>query len=60
LRSADHQLTRPLHVSVMQESGDGDVRFGNEGSGFGFKIERYIAEAARILPTTCYMVRPLR
>jgi branched-chain amino acid transport system substrate-binding protein len=60
MRAADHQLIQPLYVSVMQKAGAGGVRFDNEGSGYGFKTERYLAEAATALPTTCKMVRPAR
>jgi branched-chain amino acid transport system substrate-binding protein len=60
MRAADHQLIQPLYVSVMQKAGAGGVRFDNEGSGYGFKTERYLAEGATALPTTCKMVRPAR
>jgi len=55
----DHQLLQPLLVSVMQRKG-GDVRFDNEGSGYGFKTELQLAPAATALPSTCAMVRPER
>ncbi|OGB27713.1 MAG: ABC transporter permease [Burkholderiales bacterium RIFCSPLOWO2_02_FULL_57_36] len=60
MRAADHQLIQPLYVSVMQRSGTDGVRFGNEGSDFGFKTERYIAESATALPSTCRMARPAK
>jgi len=58
MRAADHQLIQPLYVSVMQKKGEG-VRFDNEGSGYGFRTERYLSEQEAALPTTCNMVRPL-
>jgi branched-chain amino acid transport system substrate-binding protein len=57
MRAADHQLQQPLYVSVMQKKGEG-VRFDNEGSGYGFRTERYLSEQEGALPTTCRMVRP--
>lgn len=60
MRAADHQLIQPLYVSVMQKADKLAVRYDNEGSGYGFKTERYIAESAMALPTTCRMVRPPR
>lgn len=60
MRAADHQLIQPLYVSVMQKTGDSGVRFDNEGSGYGFKTERYLAEAATALPTTCNMARAIK
>ena len=60
MRATDHQLIQPLYVSIMQRSGEGGVRFDNQGSGFGFKTERYIAESATALPTTCRIARPTK
>jgi branched-chain amino acid transport system substrate-binding protein len=57
MRAADHQLLQPLYVSVMQKVADGSVRFDNEGSGYGFKTERYLPLTATALPTTCRMKR---
>ena len=58
MRAADHQLIQPLYVSVMQKLGDGGIRFDNEGSGYGFKTERYLPAAATALPASCNMLRP--
>ena len=55
MRAADHQLIQPLYVSIMQKASDGSVRFDNEGSGYGFKTERYIPAQATALPTSCRM-----
>jgi branched-chain amino acid transport system substrate-binding protein len=57
MRAADHQLLQPLYVSVMQKTADGSVRFDNEGSGYGFKTERYLSPTAATLPTSCKMKR---
>ena len=57
MRAQDHQLIQPLYVSVMQKVADGSVRFDNEGSGYGFKTERYLPAAETALPTTCKMTR---
>ncbi|TFV90886.1 branched-chain amino acid ABC transporter substrate-binding protein [Oxalobacteraceae bacterium OM1] len=58
MRAADHQLLQPLYVSVMRKAADGDVRFDNEGSGYGFKTERYLSAEQSALPTSCKMQRP--
>lgn len=57
MRAADHQLIQPLYVSVMQKLDGGGIRFDNEGSGYGFKTERYVPAAQTALPTTCKMQR---
>ena len=58
MRADDHQLLQPLYVSVMRKVADGSVRFDNEGSGYGFKTERYLSMAETSLPTSCRMKRP--
>jgi branched-chain amino acid transport system substrate-binding protein len=58
MRAADHQLIQPLYVSVMQRLSDGGIRYDNEGSGYGFKTERYLSAAQAAMPTTCRMERP--
>ena len=57
MRADDHQLLQPLYVSVMRKVADGSVRFDNEGSGYGFKTERYVPMTETALPTTCRMKR---
>ena len=56
MRAADHQLQQPLYVSVMARQG-GEVRFDNEGSGYGFRTVRKLTAAQAMLPTTCRMER---
>jgi branched-chain amino acid transport system substrate-binding protein len=57
MRAADHQLIQPLYVSVMQKVSEGSVRFDNEGSGYGFKTERYLPAQETALPSSCRMKR---
>ena len=55
MRADDHQLIQPLYVSVMQKKGESGVRFDNEGSGYGFKTERYFDARLTALPSSCKM-----
>ncbi len=57
MRAEDHQLIQPLYVSVMQKKGESGVRFDNEGSGYGFKTERYVDARLTALPSSCKMLR---
>lgn len=57
MRAQDHQLQQPLYVTVMGRKSDG-LPFDNEGSGYGFKTERYLEAAVVEQPTSCKMVRP--
>jgi len=59
VRADDHQVLQPLYVSVMARQG-GDVRFDNEGSGYGFRTVKKLKAAQTTLPTTCRMERPPR
>ncbi|MDP1980009.1 branched-chain amino acid ABC transporter substrate-binding protein [Undibacterium sp.] len=57
MRAEDHQLIQPLYVSVMQKKGENGVRFDNEGSGYGFKSERYFDARLTALPSSCKMLK---
>ncbi|GAA0840968.1 branched-chain amino acid ABC transporter substrate-binding protein [Cupriavidus pauculus] len=59
VRADDHQVLQPLYVSAMARQG-GDVRFDNEGSGYGFRTVKRLKAAQTTLPTTCRMERPPR
>ncbi len=56
IRADDHQVLQPLYVSVMERQG-GEVRFDNEGSGYGFRTVKKLKAAQTTLPTTCKMER---
>lgn len=57
VRAADHQVLQPLYVSVMERQG-GEVRFDNEGSGYGFRTVKRLKAAQTTRATTCKMERP--
>jgi branched-chain amino acid transport system substrate-binding protein len=57
MRAEDHQLLQPLYVSVMQKKGEAGTRFDNEGSGYGFKTERFFESGLTALPSSCKMER---
>ncbi|UZN47917.1 branched-chain amino acid ABC transporter substrate-binding protein [Cupriavidus cauae] len=57
VRADDHQVLQPLYVSMMERQG-GEVRFDNEGSGFGFRTVKRLKSAQTTRATTCKMERP--
>ncbi|MBN9430180.1 MAG: branched-chain amino acid ABC transporter substrate-binding protein [Burkholderiales bacterium] len=61
MRAEDHQLLTPMYVSVMQRAGPGagnDLKHDLEGSGFGFRTERFVELQGSALPHSCKMQRP--
>ncbi|NUU02624.1 branched-chain amino acid ABC transporter substrate-binding protein [Herbaspirillum robiniae] len=60
MRADDHQLIQPLYLMQMQRADSGGIRFDNEGSGYGFRTERFIPAEQTVLPTSCRMQRPPR
>ncbi|WP_043442207.1 branched-chain amino acid ABC transporter substrate-binding protein [Cupriavidus sp. HPC(L)] len=57
VRADDHQVLQPLYVSMMERQG-GEVRFDNEGSGYGFRTVKRLKSAQTTRATTCKMERP--
>lgn len=57
VRADDHQVLQPLYVSSMERQG-GEVRFDNEGSGYGFRTVKRLKAAQTTRATTCKMERP--
>lgn len=60
MRADDHQLLGPLYVSVMERAGAPGVTRDVEGSGFGFRTERFVDASRTAVPHRCAMVRPER
>ena len=60
MRAQDHQLIQPQYLMLMQRADSGGIRFDNEGSGYGFRTERFIPAGQTVLPSTCQMRRPPR
>jgi branched-chain amino acid transport system substrate-binding protein len=58
MRRDDHQLLAPLYVSVMRRADGQAVPYDVEGSGYGFRTERFADRDETTQPTTCRMQRP--
>lgn len=56
MRADDHQLQAPLYVSVLDRAGSRGVALDVEGSGFGFRTERFVDAARVARPHACKMV----
>lgn len=55
MRPDDHQLQAPLYVSVLDRAGSRGVALDVEGSGFGFRTERFVDSAKVVRPHACKM-----
>jgi branched-chain amino acid transport system substrate-binding protein len=55
MRADDHQLQAPLYVSVLDRAGSRGVALDVEGSGFGFRTERFVDAARVARPHACRM-----
>ncbi|HTQ77143.1 MAG TPA: branched-chain amino acid ABC transporter substrate-binding protein [Burkholderiales bacterium] len=62
MRKDDHQLVQPLYLStiyrVAAKGGPAEVKYGVEGTDYGFKTDARIEAKDTALPTTCKMARP--
>jgi branched-chain amino acid transport system substrate-binding protein len=60
MRKDDHQSLQNLYVATFNKVGAGGVKYGLEGSNFGFAGHKLIAAKDTALPTTCKMQRPAK
>ena len=58
MRAEDHQLLLPMIIPTFGKEGSPGVRFGLEGSGFGFGNPVVIPAKDIALPTSCKMAKP--
>ena len=72
MRATDHQLIQPLYISTVAkayhnpkdpetakfEGKDKEVKYAQDGTGFGFKTDTRIESYVTVQPTSCQMKRP--
>lgn len=58
MRPNDHQLQQPLYIATWSRADAKDVKFDQEGTGYGWKTEQKIDAGVATLPTNCQMKRP--
>jgi branched-chain amino acid transport system substrate-binding protein len=73
MRAADHQLIQPLYISTVakayrdpkskdpndkRKGTDKEVKYDQDGSGYGFKTDARIEAYVTAQPTSCNMKRP--
>ena len=58
MRKSDHQLLQPMTISTWTKTNNDDVKYDQEGTGYGWKTNQKIDAAAMNQPSTCQMKRP--
>ncbi|MFN8753846.1 MAG: branched-chain amino acid ABC transporter substrate-binding protein [Betaproteobacteria bacterium] len=58
MRADNHQLLQPLFVSTFARVDAKTVKFDNDRTGFGFRVDRKVEAKDTAIPTTCKMERP--
>ncbi|MBI3231130.1 MAG: branched-chain amino acid ABC transporter substrate-binding protein [Burkholderiales bacterium] len=60
MNRVDHQLQQPLYIGVWTKTNGKDVKYDQENTGYGWKVEQKIDAYIAAQPTTCQMKRPTR
>jgi len=58
MRKQDHQLLQPLYISAWTKAGGKDVKYDQEGTGYGWKTDVKLDSHVTTQPTSCQMNRP--
>ena len=58
MRADNHQLLQPLFVSTFARLDGKAVKFDNDRTGFGFRVDRRVEAKDTAMATTCRMERP--
>ncbi|HKB82782.1 MAG TPA: branched-chain amino acid ABC transporter substrate-binding protein [Burkholderiales bacterium] len=60
MRAEDHQMIVPIYIMKFTKAGQPGVKFDEEGTGYGWKMEVLIEAKDIIPPMKCSMERPPR
>lgn len=58
MRKIDHQLQSPLFITSWSKTNGKDVKYDQDNTGYGWKVERKIEAYVAAQPTSCQMTRP--
>ena len=58
MRKSDHQAQQPLYIATWVKKNDTDVKFDQEGTGYGWRTNQKIDAYVAAQPTSCQMKRP--
>ncbi|WP_338848384.1 branched-chain amino acid ABC transporter substrate-binding protein [Massilia sp. W12] len=60
MNKVDHQLQQPLYIATWTKINGKDVKYDQENTGYGWKIEQKIDPWVAAQPTSCQMKRPAK
>jgi branched-chain amino acid transport system substrate-binding protein len=58
MRKVDHQIQQPLYISTWVKANDKDVKYDQEDTGYGWKVNQKIEAFVATQPSSCQMKRP--
>jgi branched-chain amino acid transport system substrate-binding protein len=58
MQKADHQLQQPLYIGTWTKVNGKDVKYDQENTGYGWKMNKKIDAYVAGQPTSCQMKRP--
>jgi branched-chain amino acid transport system substrate-binding protein len=58
MNKVDHQLQQPLYIGTWTKVNGKDIRFDQENTGYGWKMDKKIDAYMAGQPTSCQMKRP--
>jgi branched-chain amino acid transport system substrate-binding protein len=58
MQKSDHQLQQPLYIASWTKVNGKDVKYDQENTGYGWKMEKKIDAYMAAQPTSCQMKRP--
>lgn len=58
MRKSDHQLQQPLFISTWTKVNGKEVKYDQENTGYGWKLDKKIDTFVGTQPTSCQMKRP--
>jgi len=60
MRARDHQLQQPLYVETWTKANVKTVKYGQENTGYGWKVDQKFDPFVASQPTSCEMKRPAK
>ena len=58
MNKVDHQLQQPLYIATWTKTNGKDVKYDQENTGYGWKVDQKIDAYVAAQPTSCQMKRP--